>query len=77
MLRDRYDSLASMPSVRTRLLIIAGERDSVVPAQFSRQLYEAAPQPKTFVSVPGADHNDDELLTGRIVVDAIAKFLGR
>ena len=77
MLRDRYDSLALIPSVRTRLLIIAGERDRVVPAEFSRRLYEAASQPKTFVSVPDADHNDDELLTGRMVVDAIAKFLGR
>ncbi len=77
MLRDRYDSLARIPSVRTRLLIIAGERDRVVPAEFSRQLYDAASQPKTLVSVPGADHNDDELLTGKAVIEAITKFLDR
>ena len=57
------------------LLIIAGERDSVVPAVFSRRLYEAAPQPKTFLSISGADHNDDELLDGPVMIDAIAKFL--
>jgi uncharacterized protein len=75
LLRDRYDSLMQIPRTQTRLLIIAGERDSVVPAEFSRRLYEAAPQPKTFVSIPGADHNDDELLDGKMVIEAIATFL--
>ena len=77
MLRDRYDSLVLMPSVKTRLLIIAGERDSVVPADLSRRLYDAAPQPKRFVSIPGADHNDDALLIGKTVLEETAKFLGR
>jgi len=77
LLRDRYDSLALIPRVKTRLLVIAGERDSVVPAELSRRLFEAAPQPKAFVSVPRADHNDDELLDGNTVIDAIAKFLDR
>ena len=77
LLRDRYDSLALIPRVKTRLLVIAGERDSVVPAEFSRRLFEAAPQPKAFVSVPRADHNDDELLEGKTVIEAITKFLDR
>ena len=77
LLRDRYDSLALIPRVKTRLLVIAGERDSVVPAEFSRRLFEAAPQPKAFVSVPRADHNDDELLDGKTVIEAITKFLDR
>lgn len=76
LLRDRYDSLTLIPNVKTPLLIIVGERDSIVPAKFSRRLYDAAPQPKTFASIPGADHNDDELLDGRMVLEAIAKFLG-
>lgn len=75
LLRDRYDSLGRIPRIQTRLLVIAGERDRVVPSEFSRRLYEAAPQPKTFVSIPGADHNDDEMLDGRIVIEAIAKFV--
>jgi fermentation-respiration switch protein FrsA (DUF1100 family) len=77
LLRDRYDSLARIPSIQTRLLVIAGEKDSVVPAELSRRLYDAAPQPKAFVLVPGADHNDDELLDGKTVIDAIREFLDR
>jgi fermentation-respiration switch protein FrsA (DUF1100 family) len=76
LLRDRYDSLTQISRVRAPLLIIAGERDSIVPADFSRRLYDMAPQPKTFVSIPGADHNDDELLDGKAVIESIAKFLG-
>jgi fermentation-respiration switch protein FrsA (DUF1100 family) len=75
LLRDRYDSLVQITRIQTRLLIIAGERDSIVPAEFSQRLYEAAPQPKAFVLIPGADHNDDELLDGKSLVEAIAKFL--
>jgi uncharacterized protein len=75
LLRDRYDSLVQITRIQTRLLIIAGERDSIVPAESSRRLYEAAPQPKAFVLIPGADHNDDELLDGKSLVEAIAKFL--
>ena len=77
MLRDRYDSQARITTVRTPLLVIAGERDRVVPAEFSRRLYDAASQPKTFVSIPDADHNDDALLIGKAVIEEIAKFLGR
>lgn len=75
MLRDRYDSLARIPTVRTPLLVIAGERDSVVPVEFSRRLYEAASRPKTFVSIPDADHNDDDLQDGKAVIEAIVTFL--
>jgi fermentation-respiration switch protein FrsA (DUF1100 family) len=76
-IRDRYDSLSLISQLRTPLLVIAGERDSIVPAEFSRRLYEAAPRPKTFVSIPEADHNDHELLAGDTMIKAIASFLGR
>ena len=75
LLRDRYDSLVQITRIQTRLLIIAGERDSIVPAEFSQRLYKAAPQSKAFVLIPGAGHNDDELLDGKSLVEAIAKFL--
>jgi len=77
LIRDRYDSLALIPRLRTPLLVIAGERDRVVPAEFSRRLYDAAPQPKVYVSMPGADHNDYELLAGDTMISGIARFLGR
>ena len=78
LLRDRYDSLALIPRVKTRLLVIAGERDSVVPAEFSRRLLRGgAAAERPLSRYHGADHNDDELLDGKAVIEAITKFLDR
>ncbi len=40
------------------LLIIHGEEDEVVGQDMGRALFEAAPDPKQFWSIPGAGHND-------------------
>jgi hypothetical protein len=44
---------------RGPLLVVHGDRDSIVPFSAGRQVFERAPTPqKTFVVIPGADHND-------------------
>ena len=55
---------------------VAGERDRIVPAKQSRVLYEAVPEPKRFVLVPGAGHNDLELLVGDQLIGELLRFLG-
>lgn len=35
----------------------------------------AAAEPKRYVVVPGVGHNDPELLDGRVMLDAIRRFL--
>jgi fermentation-respiration switch protein FrsA (DUF1100 family) len=68
---DRFDSRARISSVRCPVAIVAGDRDRVVPISFSRRLFDAASEPKTFVTVRGADHNDAELAAGPSIVDAL------
>jgi fermentation-respiration switch protein FrsA (DUF1100 family) len=63
--------------VRSPLLVIVGERDNIVPAEFSRRLYEAALEPKSLLSMPEADHNDYELLAGDRMIEGIVDFLRR
>jgi fermentation-respiration switch protein FrsA (DUF1100 family) len=75
LLADHYPSIDRIGKLRAPLLIIAGERDSIVPAALSRKLYAAAPEPKRYLVVPGADHNDPELLDGPDVVDEVVRFL--
>ena len=75
LLRDRFASIARIPQVRCPLLVIAGEADCIVPLEQSRRLYDAARTAKTLVVVPGADHNDEELLAGRVMIEAIVRFL--
>jgi fermentation-respiration switch protein FrsA (DUF1100 family) len=75
LLRDRFPSIDRIHLVRSPLLVLAGARDRIVPIQQSRRLYTAAPDPKTIVIVPEADHNDYELLAGDEMIRAITRFL--
>ncbi|HUL74004.1 MAG TPA: alpha/beta hydrolase [Vicinamibacterales bacterium] len=75
LLRDRYPSIDRIARITSPLLVIAGEGDRIVPAADSAALYEAAPHPKRLVTIPGADHNDEELAAGPAVVRAIVDFL--
>jgi uncharacterized protein len=75
LLAERYPSLDRVRDLDSPLLVVAGERDRIVPAAQSRRLYEAAPEPKRFVLVPRADHNDEALLAGDLLIDAVLGFL--
>jgi len=75
LLRDRFGTIDRIAQIRCPLLVIAGDRDQVVPIEQSRRLYEAAGVPKTLKVIPGADHNDHDLLAGRAMIDAIGTFL--
>jgi len=75
LLLDRYPSIERIASVSAPLLVIAGDRDDIVPMSQSRRLYDAAAQPKRFLLVPGAGHNDPALLDGPQMLDEIAGLL--
>jgi fermentation-respiration switch protein FrsA (DUF1100 family) len=75
LLRDRFESLHRIGRVTCPVLVIAGDQDRVVPASQSRQLYEAARDPKRFVLVRGADHNDFDLLAGSQLIDQVVPFV--
>jgi fermentation-respiration switch protein FrsA (DUF1100 family) len=75
LLLDRYPSIDRIASVGAPLMVIAGDRDEVVPLSLSRRLYDAAAEPKRFMLVPGAGHNDPELIDGPQVFGQITGFL--
>jgi hypothetical protein len=56
---DRFDNVAQVRGIRTPLLLIHGEDDDFVRYRDNgRVVFEAAPQPKKLVLVPGAVHDD-------------------
>jgi fermentation-respiration switch protein FrsA (DUF1100 family) len=75
MLTDRFPSLDRIPRIGCPLLVIAGSRDSIIPASHSRRLFEGAREPKKLMIVEGADHNDDELAAGRRMIATMTEFL--
>ena len=77
LLRDRYASIDVIGRLRSPLLVIAGDRDSVVPLEQSQRLFAAATGQKEMVVIPGADHNDRVLLDGEQMVASTLDFLQR
>jgi len=53
-----FDSKSRIAHIHVPLLVIHGDHDQTVPYRLGRELYEAAPGPKTLWTVPGGDHND-------------------
>jgi fermentation-respiration switch protein FrsA (DUF1100 family) len=54
----RYDNLAKIRQLKTPLLIFHGDRDDIVPQRMGKELFENAPQAKSFYSISGGGHND-------------------
>jgi fermentation-respiration switch protein FrsA (DUF1100 family) len=75
LLRDRFDSIGTISRLKSPVIVIAGERDTIVPLDQSKALYERAANPKRLVVVEGADHNDAELLDGDQLIEAVLRFI--
>ena len=58
LVTDRYDNERTIRAVTAPVLILHGERDSVVPVEMGRRLYDAAKEPKRIELFPRAGHND-------------------
>ena len=77
LLQDRFDAIDDIKRVTCPVLVLAGDRDRIIPLGQSRRLYDAATSPKELVILAGADHNDFELLAGDEMLGAISRFLGQ
>lgn len=58
LIRDKYDNLKKAKNVHAPTLIIHGTEDDIIPTSFGKQLYEALPEPKELILIPGCSHND-------------------
>ena len=76
LFKARFDSLEKIGRVRSRLLILHGDADEVVPYEHGRRLFAAAPEPKGFYTIRGAHHNDTYWVGGEDYWGAWARFLG-
>ena len=74
--QDGAELMPTFSWPRERLvLIMAGGADGIVPAQQSRRLYHLAADPKHYVEIPGAGHNDWELLAGDRLIREVLAFV--
>jgi len=59
LMKDQFRNLEKIGQIETvPLFILHGQRDTIVPLRFARQLYQAANEPKTLTILPHSGHND-------------------
>jgi len=71
---DKFNNAREIRKVHVPVLIIHGRADQVVPFWHGERLYALANQPKTFMPVDGAGHNDVILLAGHKYLVALQTF---
>ena len=75
LMKDPFDSMPKIRGLNCPLLSIHGDRDRTVPLSLGRALFEAAPEPKEWLPVPGAAHNDVSGVGGQSYWKKIGDFL--
>jgi len=71
---DKFRNADKIGRVRCPVLVLHGEADEVVPVWHGRQLFDRAPEPKVFVAIPGAHHNDLLWVAGARYGQALRDF---
>ncbi len=71
LLHDRFEVAQHVARVTAPVTVVLGAADRIVPPEQSRRVAAAAASLRGIVTVPGADHNDIELVQGRAVIDAV------
>lgn len=57
---DKLNSISKIKKYTGPLLQSHGDRDHTIPISQAKKLFDAANEPKTFVILPGKDHNDSK-----------------
>ena len=71
---DAYPSLRLIAGLRAPLLVLHGDDDMIVPVEHGRALFDAAPEPKKLVVLPGVGHNDIVSRAGPRIAEEIASW---
>ena len=72
LIKDSWRSDQRIGRIAVPVLVRHGERDWVVPIRFGERLFKLANEPKRFLRVPGAGHED---LDEHGAAEAVRKFL--
>ncbi len=54
----KLDNIGRIGEVKMPILVIHGVSDTVIPFSMGKEVFDAAPEPKTFLPIAGADHSD-------------------
>lgn len=72
MLTQQWPVAELMGRVDAPVLVVAGDADEIVPPAQSRDIFDAAAEPKHWRVVAGAGHKDPVFLGGPAFIDEVA-----
>jgi abhydrolase domain-containing protein 17 len=61
---DKFPNQARLAQIRRPILVIHGTQDQVIPFSHGQALYQTARDPKIFLQIDGADHNNVGMVGG-------------
>lgn len=73
----KYDNLVKIAQLKSPLLLIHGQRDSICPPAMAEELHASASGEKHLLWVPQADHNDAFLVGGATYRTTLQKAFAR
>ena len=76
LISQKFDSVNKVASIGSPLLVVHGMQDSVIKPALGRKLFEAAAQPKRFVSVEGGSHHNTNSVGQSDYRKALAEMFG-
>lgn len=71
----KWQNLEKVAALKIPKLFIHGERDRVIPHAFGQALYQHAAEPKQFLTLAEADHNDTYIAGGEKYFHALRSFI--
>jgi uncharacterized protein len=75
LVRTKFDNEAKIGRVGIPKLVVAAEKDDVVPPEHARRLFEQAREPKQFFVIREAAHNNTYIVGGREYLEVWREFL--
>jgi hypothetical protein len=73
--RAQFNLAERLRDIHRPILVVHGDRDSIVPIEMGRMVFEAAHPPKDLYIVPGADHNDLVWIGGAPYLERLKRFV--
>jgi fermentation-respiration switch protein FrsA (DUF1100 family) len=71
-----FDSKSRIAKIRAPLLFFHGDPDEIIPLKLGCSLFEAAVEPKWFIEIPEAGHNDLVETAGSSYRERLHEFYG-
>lgn len=77
VVKARFPLIEIAARITIPTLVIHGERDTIVPIELGRAVFDAIAGPKEWLVIPNAGHNDVPFVGGALYFDRLLGFINR